>query len=112
MSTRNGQPPPPFGDRLRPPSPQHLFNSVSVAAARRLSFAMETNRTLGSLLVGAVARSRGEQSELTALQAMRREEGLKVWGMIGLRVPRDALAAADKAARGPAPTLRATMLPA
>ena len=43
-------------------------NSITIAGARRLSSAMEKNRTLDSLLVGAVARSRGEQSELTALQ--------------------------------------------
>jgi len=44
------------------------YNSITIAGARRLSSAVEGNRTLDSLLVRAVARNRGEQSELAALQ--------------------------------------------
>ncbi len=43
-------------------------NSITVAGARRLSSAVEGNRTLDRLLVRAVARSREEQAELTALR--------------------------------------------
>jgi hypothetical protein len=43
-------------------------NAITVAGARRLSSALEANRTLDCLLVRAVARSRGEQTELEALQ--------------------------------------------
>ncbi len=43
-------------------------NSITVAGARRLSCASEGHRTLDCLLVRAVARNRGEQSELAGLQ--------------------------------------------
>jgi hypothetical protein len=43
-------------------------NSITIAGARRLSSAMEGNRTLDRLVVRAVARGREEQAELTALR--------------------------------------------
>jgi hypothetical protein len=54
------------------------YNSITVAGARQLSRAAEGHRTLERLLVRAVARSHGEQSELAALQ-LRHREGYHRW---------------------------------
>jgi hypothetical protein len=48
------------------------YNSITVVGARKLSRAAEGHRTLERLLVRSVARSNGEQSELTALQLRHR----------------------------------------